>query len=256
MGLPVLNNQSSGGTPSVQITGLDIITLALRMIGKAGQGQPVQPEDNQVALQIVNLMLDTWMGERLTIGAVAGTEYPFVSGQQKYTLGPGGDFDQDWSDWLEASWKSYVNPIQPLEQALDVIEVLQWQDIPVKSVISALPDRVYFRKTFPLAELYFYPIPTQTNLKTVIYTPTPLISIALATPYRLRPAHLEAITYNLAVRLAPIYGVEASPTVMAVAQVALGTLKKNNQPSMRMAVDPALRSRGGYFDWRTGDVKR
>ena len=41
----------------------------------------------------LNQMIDAWNADRLAIFTVSSNDFPFILGQQSYTLGSGGDFD-------------------------------------------------------------------------------------------------------------------------------------------------------------------
>ena len=74
-------------------TALDLITRALRLIGVVAEGEPVSADQGQTGLDGLNDMIDSWNAERQAIYTTTSNDFPFVLGQQSYTLGDGGDFD-------------------------------------------------------------------------------------------------------------------------------------------------------------------
>jgi hypothetical protein len=94
--------------------------------------------------------------------------------------------------------------------------------------------------TFPNAEMYIYPRPTQdlewhfvsvqeldnpANLSTILYYP---------------PGYLRAFTYNLAMEIAPEFGVEPSPQVQRIAMTSKRNLKRINNPDDVMSIPYAI----------------
>src|SRR5215204_5267026 len=69
------------------MTWADIITSALRMIGQLGPGQAASTTEEDLALVILNRMLNAWSAERLNIYTVARTFYTLAAGEIDFLLG-------------------------------------------------------------------------------------------------------------------------------------------------------------------------
>ena len=101
--------------------------------------------------------------------------------------------------------------------------------------------------------LSFWPIPNaQVNF--ALYTWTALAQFPdLVSDQDFPPGYLKALRYNLAVDLAPEFGVAQVPqTVLMQAVESKGKIKALNQPMVDMACDTALvNQRGGRYNWLT-----
>jgi len=73
----------------------------------------------------------------------------------------------------------------------------------------------------------------------------------ITSPFTFPPAYLDAIRYNLAVRLAPEFGVEQlSPVVGALAVESKAKIKNFNSPIKDMRCDPGLiNPKSLYYNW-------
>lgn len=240
------------------MTGNALIRRTLRILGVLAAGSALDPSDAADGLVTLNGMVKSWQGQRLTLYVVEAHTYDLVSGQQDYTIGPGGDFDQTRPMTIErASIISYQNPSQPLEMAIDpIFDVQQWQAVTTKNVTSALPVYVYYEPTFPLAKLKYFPIPYQQPLATRLYIPTPLTQFADGTTdYNFPPVYEEAIVYQLARRLCIEYQKPFPQELMNMANEAIAVMKRTNITLTDLEIDPALLWRRRYFSWLTGDMQ-
>ena len=76
------------------ITGTDLISSSMRLIGALGSGETMTAAEASDGLMVLNGMLDSWLAERLMAFSILIQEFPLVANQGTYTLGPGGDFNR------------------------------------------------------------------------------------------------------------------------------------------------------------------
>ena len=229
-----------------------ITSAALRVIGSLASGETPTNAEAQDALSILNMQMDSWNAERLAIFTVASQAFTFTPNQQAYTVGAGANFNIPRPPRIEKiSTILLTNPAQPLELPLQMLTFEQWQQVPVKAVPSTIPTMVYDDGGFPYRTLSFWPIPTQAN-QAVLYFWTALTQFAdLVTDYTFPPGYFEAIKYQLAMRLYPEFGRPVDPAIERIAIEALERIKSFNVPILPLGVDPALQSRGGFYDYRS-----
>lgn len=244
-----------------------IAGLALREIGVLAQGEPIDG-DTQTDCQLrANLMLDSWNAERLmifqvqrTINDINGNPLALTAGQQTYTVGAGGNFNIPRPARIERMGIiSLTNPQQPLELPMDYLTDEQWANIPVKNIQSSLPLMVWDDQGFPLRNLWYWCVPN-IQVNTAIYVWTALTQFtSLTTSYELPPAYMEAVVYNLALRLGPSYapGSAVNPATAAMASQAIQRVKGMNAPILDIYCDPALITQvGGSYNWLTDNAGR
>lgn len=238
------------------MTAQDLIASSCRLIGVLASGQTLPNDIAADGLMVLNQMIDSWSADRLTIFTVKIDQFTLVPNQQTYSYGAGGDFNQPRpAEITRASIVSLTNPSQPLELFIDIYTDKDWQAIPVKNIQTTLPNGVYDDGAFPLRNLSFWPIPT-VAVETRLYSWTALNQFTtLTTNLTFPPGYLEALRYNLALRLIAEMPGEFNPvmvqTTLKLATESLARVKTINQPDIEANLDPALSGkypRYNYYD--------
>jgi hypothetical protein len=235
------------------MTGQDLISSSLRLIGALASGETPSAAEAADALVILNQMLDAWSASRLTIFTLSRQVFTLQAGKQSYTMGAGGDFNvarpariQYWSII------SNQNPGQPLELASnsDFLTDEEWQEIRVKNITGSLPRKVYDDGGFPLRTLSFWPVPDNSSVQTALYTWNSLQQfVDLVTDYNFPPGYAEAIKYNFAIRLAAEWPGTLSQATPILAQQALANIKSMNAPVAKLGCDEGITGGGGTYNW-------
>lgn len=251
-------NASLFGGPGVTV-GSDIIYPALRIIRvltRAGHG--AQSEIVTECLAALNALIDSWNTERLTIPTVLRNVFTLAAGQQAYTIGPSGNFlVRDRPSRIENAGLIDItnNPAQPIELPMEVLTVDQWKAIPVKTVTTTIPLKLWYDQGLDAGSgtLYLWPIPTIANQIALYLWQTLLQFQTVQDPFAMYPGYLRALQYNLAVELSPRYeNAVLTPLIMDTAAKSKGAIKSLNAPLLDMRCDPALLATTKPFDWRTG----
>jgi hypothetical protein len=259
--VPVLQQTQAGAVGTAAYPGLlvyagDIIKAALRSIGAYEPGeQPTAAEMND-ALYTLNQMMDAWQAQRLLVFSIQRYVYTPATLKQVYTVGPGGDISIPRP--ANISSIGVINQpgsSEPIELPLDMINEQEWRDIPVKNTAGALPLRVWDDCDFPLRNLSFWPIPNvSVSFALYIWQLLSQFADVAATLYAFPPAYLAAIRYSLAIELAAEFpgDPEQLPIVTRLAEQYIDVIKMLNQPSMKMACDPALvNPKQDLYNWLT-----
>lgn len=239
-------------------TALDVISSALRLIGVLGAGETPDAIDANDSLRVMNDMVDSWNAERLMIFNIQRILFSLTPGQQTYTCGTGGDFDIVRPSQIDGMGIiSLNNPSQPLELPMEMMNLQDWQTLPVKNITSTLPLYVYDDGAFPFRNLSFWVIPTQA-VQVAMYPWVALDAPAdLTTVIAFPPGYAKAFRYNLAVDLAAEFPVVPASVLGIVSQIAAqtkGIVKSANAPKVYMRCDPAIGGQGGYYDYRSDTI--
>jgi hypothetical protein len=233
------------------ITAEYIVKRALRPLGVVGGGQPMKATDANDGRDSLNDMISTWRTKTLTIPYEAITRYSLISGQQDYTLGPGGDFDQVRPTYLRGIGLILMTSANQTELPLQILTPQQWPFVTIKLQQSTFPTGVYPQMTYPLITLHFWPKPTQAN-DVRIYWKDVMSSFAdLTTQYDVPEGYPEALIYNLTKRLAPDYGFAMTQDLMTLAQDSLMNIAGPNLAMDILTVDRGIRGTPAIYDWRT-----
>lgn len=233
---------------------LTLISSSMRLIGALASGETPTNAESQDALMVLNGMLDSWTAERDTVFTITIATFPLTVNQQVYGYGIGGDFNAPRPARIDrVSIVSLTNPNQPLELPLDIYTDWDWQQQPVKNIQTTLPQAVYIDNSYPLNHISYWPIPTQA-VNTIIYGWTALSQFPdLVTDINFPPGYMEALRYNLAVRLIAEFPAEYSQVmVQSTAQLAvesLARIRSMNIPLVEAFCDAALTAKNVRYNY-------
>jgi hypothetical protein len=229
------------------MTAFDIITSALKLVGVLADGETPSDDTANQGLAVFNDMLDAWNAERQAIYTTRTDDFPFVLGQQAYTLGPSGDFNMPRPARIDSMSAILLsNPTNPVEVPMAMFSVDDWQNkVPVKNVPGTFPLICYDSGEFPLRVLNFWPIPSSVPNSCRIYSWQALPAQTLLSVVTFPPGYAEAFRYNLAVRLGAEFAAPASTVVVQLAIQALARVKSINAPDVQMQSD-LVPSPAGY----------
>ena len=229
----------------------DQINRALRLLGVLAEGETPSASVSQDALMALNQLIDSWNTERLSVFSTQDQVFTWPSGFISRTLGPSGDFQGNRPILFDDA--TYFKAPNGVYYGIKFINQQQYDGIAVKTVTSTYPQVIFVNMTYPDAEMFIYPRPTQdlewhfisveelnnpANLSTVLYYP---------------PGYLRAFTYHLAMEFAPEFGVEPSPQVQRIAMTSKRDLKRINNPDDVMALPYALVANRQRFNIYAGN---
>lgn len=223
----------------------DWLTRSLRLLGQLGEGQTISNEAGADALLVASAMLDSWATERLNVYSQTRKVFALVNGQQRYTIGASGaNWTQARPLWIDTA----AVLINGQETEIRVFTRDQWAAVSQKSLTGAMPVGIFYNPTFPLGAIDAWPVPTDATVQIVLYTPLgELTSVSdLNTSLSVPEGWTKALHYNLAIELAPEYGVEpATPIVIGAtdSKAAIQRVNVLNATENEARIDPALLSR-------------
>ena len=230
----------------------DIINGSLRLLGVLAEGEVPSAETSQDALRAMNQMIDSWNTERLSVFATQDQIFTWPAGELSRTLGPSGDFVGNRPVLLEDSTYFKV-PGTGVSYGIKFINQQQYNGFAVKSVTSTFPQVIFVNNTYPDVEMYVYPRPTRALEWHFISVQQLSKPAALTTELHFPPGYLRAFTYNLAMEIAPEFGVEPSPQVMRIAMTSKRNLKRINNPYDVMSLPYAVVANRQRFNIYAGN---
>jgi hypothetical protein len=222
-------------------TAYDIIHGALRKIGAIAVGETLAPEDSTTGLEQLNALLDMWSTEHLAV--FNNNEYVLTlqAGKSTYTVGAGGDFNIARPLRLSGAYTR----LQPTGSTVDYpcaeVDFSRYARIGIKNQPGPWPKVMYFNTSYPLAELIFWPVPSQ-NAEFHLWADMVFSQFAnLTDTVTLPQGYMIALQANLALMLAPEYGVQPSPELMQLARSSKKVLKAlNATPTATSTYDASL----------------
>jgi hypothetical protein len=217
----------------------DQINRALRLLGVLAENETPSAAMSQDGLMAMNQMIDSWDTERLSVFCTQDQVFTWPAGEYIRTLGPSGNFIGLRPVLLdEATY--FRDPGTNVSFGIKFINQQQYNGIAVKTVTSTYPQVIFVNMGFPDVTMSIYPRPTR-DLEWHFISVQKLNEPAtLVTDLLFPPGYLRAFTYNLAMEMAPEYGVEPSPQVQRIAMTSKRNLKRINNPDDVMSMPYAI----------------
>lgn len=230
----------------------DQINRALRLLGVLAEGETPSAAMSQDALMALNQMIESWNTERLSIFCTQDQVFTWPAGEYIRTLGPSGDFVGLRPVLVDDS-TYYRDPGTNVSFGIKFINQQQYDGIAVKTVTSTYPQVCFVNMGFPDITMTVYPRPTR-DLEWHIVSVQELDKPAdLTTVMYFPPGYLRAFAYNLAMEIAPEFGVEPSPQVQRIAMTSKRDLKRINNPDDIMSMPYSLVATRQRFNIYSGN---
>lgn len=214
---------------------LDILTGAAKLLGVVFKGEALSADEAADGLVTLNDMLDSWSNDNLNTFVYANETFP-LTGATSYTMGVGGNFNTSRPINISAA----VITIAGVDY--DLIPITQEQylkEVSNKSIISPIPQYLVYDNGYPLATINLFPNATAgSSIK--ILSNKPLANLSLLTSIvDMPPGWKRALKYNLAIELAPQYGVQIPQSVPPIAATSLGAIKRSVAINNAMPLMPS-----------------
>ena len=217
----------------------DQINRALRLLGVLAEGETPSAAMSQDALMALNQMIDSWNTERLSVFNTIDQVFNWPVGEIKRTLGPSGDFVGLRPVLLDDA-TYFRDPQTNVSYGIKFINQQQYDGIAVKTVTSTYPQVMWINMEYPDISMTIYPRPTRLLEWHFISVQELDRPATLDTTLAFPPGYLRAFTYNLAMEIAPEFGVEPSEQVKRIAMTSKRNLKRINNPDDVMALPYAI----------------
>lgn len=216
------------------VAGSVLIDRAMRLIEQISPGVSPTTEEYTTCLEAMNAMLDGWRNEGLMSNAVQDESLVLTANDGTYTIGDSGNFNTSRPTKILGA---YIVDSANSSYWMTMLNYDEYAAISLKASTSTYPDHLYYAPDVPLGTIYLWPVPTLAYTLHIL-TPTPMMAFATtATTAYLQPGWRDAIAYNLAVRIAPEFEREASPTVMQMASISKAGIKRANSIPLKIKSD-------------------
>ena len=230
----------------------DQINRALRLLGVLAEGETPSAATSQDALIAMNQMIDSWSTERLSVFCTQDQIFTWPAGQYIRTLGPSGDFVGLRPVLLDDA-TYFRDPGTNVSFGIKFINQQQYNGIAVKTVTSTYPQVCFVNMGFPDVTLSIYPRPTRDLEWHFVSVQILAEAATLGTDLFFPPGYMRAFAYNLAMEIAPEFGVEPSPQVQRIAMTSKRNLKRINNPDDVMSMPYAIVATRQRFNIYSGN---
>jgi hypothetical protein len=244
---PVVASTRTEQNVGQMYTASDIIRASMRLIQVAAVDTDLTASELKDGLESLNRMLDSWSADELTLYQVIREQFPLTSGQNPYTIGYGGDFNTSRPMKIVDAYLVLNNGSIPVSYPMQVLGYDDYNSVRLKTLSTNFPNYIYYQPSFPIAEVYIYPIfaPNDPSTQGPAYINLtswkPFDMVVDPTAYmEYPPGYWEAIVFNLAVRIAEEYQFSIRETTVQLAANALKRIKRLNQRTVTLQTDVAL----------------
>jgi hypothetical protein len=239
------------GVTSVQNVGQmytanDLIRGAMRLIQVSAVDVDLTAAELADGLECLNRMLDSWSADELTLYQVIREQFLLQSSMNPYTIGYGGTWDTTRPTKVVGAYLTLTNASGlPVDYPMAVLGYDDYNSIRLKTLSTNFPNYMYYQPSFPLGEVYIYPVfspnANQTNASITLTSWKPFDCITDPTAYlSLPPGFWEALVQNLATRLALEFQFEVRSDLIQLAASSAKRLKRMNTRTVTLQTDPAL----------------
>ncbi|WP_315809452.1 hypothetical protein [Pseudomonas sp. C9-3] len=228
------------------MTPQDLIILAMKQTTALGIGQTASAEDLEDGFTLLKMMLAQWQRNRYNVYRLRTVSIT-CDGRQAYTIGAGGDIDTARPNKIESAFVRQLVPgPDPVDYDLDILRAREDYNRISQKSLKSFPYCLFYDSAYPLGNVYPWPVPgSQFQLHLTVMEPLQ----RFATPYdefEMPDEYQEAIMYNLAGRLCPLYGLSVSAELAGLARASLNIVKKANAQIPRLQVPGELIRPGAY----------
>jgi hypothetical protein len=213
------------------MTAIEIIRRAMRLDGILGIGEAPTAEETNDCLLALNQMLSSWSLNALIIYCNKVETFTLTGGKSEYTWGveldPLAPIQPDFnSERPDKIFRAYYNSAGAQNEIEQVNE--QTYMALLDSASGGYPGRFTYIPSFPFGTVKFYPIPDSgLEISFLVFKKLEKIE-NVDDDLIIPPGYERAIAFNLAVEIAPEFGLEIPPSVLGIAQSSLANVKRMN----------------------------
>jgi hypothetical protein len=195
----------------------EIILDALQLLGVIGAGDTAQAADITFCSNMLNKMAKAWQAQGIHLWKETTASITIVADTYQYAVSP--------RPLNIISCRYHYS--SGLERKMKKLGRGEYDSLPNKSTSTGPSTCFYYSPQLATGQLYVWPVPTSSETSDT-YAITYMASIEdfdSSTDEPDFPAEwLEAVTYNLAVRVAPAFGIAlatTNPDILSLAQNSL-----------------------------------
>lgn len=193
---------ATSNSTNFTVTRDDIIKRALRLIGVLAQGETPTADQVTEAAAALNGLVKAWQADGMPLWAITQKQLTLIAGQSTYTVSNPKPLK------VYQAWNH--NTVSNVDVPMRVLTKQEYNILGNKTS-TGNPIQVYFDPRRDDSKLYVFPVPTATEAASNVIQyvcQIPFEDFDASTDNPDFPQEwYDAITYGLATRLAPEYGV-------------------------------------------------
>jgi len=211
------------------VTAQSLINKSLRLLGVLASGETTTADEAQDSLYSLNSIIDSFSANPQYYFCTQAEQFTLVNGQNTYTIGndPGTSPPADFVTTRPIRIVGAFTRFNGVDTPIALITEPYWTNISVKST-SGTPVKLLYRPNVPYGEILLYPTPGQAA--TIFIKAERMIDnyAMLVTTQYLPPGYQRLLELSLAMELAPEYGSQVKPEIIANLRADLDSLIRTN----------------------------
>lgn len=235
----------------------DVVKMSLRDIRVLRGSEAPDAAQMENALTDLNVLLASWSAESLFILESEMPSYALTAGKRTYTIGSGGDFNQDKPI---AVTDAFVRNAANVDFDIDVIAMDMMDAIPDKLISRGIPKFLYYdpgetEQTSQLGTVELYPIPYTSALTLFVGRRKTIDGTVddAAEAIKLMPHYLAMVRYGLALHMWPQYRQGDPPvSLIGMAKASRDIVERLNMTQQaltaRSGLEGLLDSGSGHYN--------
>lgn len=202
---------TTSGSTDFSVTRDDIIKRALRLLGVLAQGETPTTDQTTEAALALNGLVKAWQADGMPLWALKTQTFPTVDGQRSYEIGLGKEYNYPKPLRVIQAWNH--NSDSDIDIPMRLLTKQEYNMLGNKGT-SGNPIQCYYDPGLSYGTLYLFPVPGATEpantwITLVYQRPFEDFDASTDTP-DFPQEWYDALTYGLATRLAPEYGLDAT----------------------------------------------
>lgn len=211
------------------VTAQSIINKSLRLLGVLASGETTTASEAEDSLYSLNSIIDSFSANPQYYFCTQAEQFTLSAGQNTYTIGnepsvsPAANFVTVRPIRIVGAFVRVSNVDTPLA----LITEQYWTNIAFKSA-SGTPQKLLYRPNLPYGQILLYPTPSA-SVPVFIKAERMITKYAalISTQY-LPPGYQRLLELSLAMELAPEYGSQVKPEILANLRADLDSLIRTN----------------------------
>lgn len=211
------------------VTAQSLINKSLRLLGVLASGETTTADEAQDSLYSLNSIIDSFSANPQYYFCTQAESFLLLAGQNTYTIGnepntfPTADFFAVRPIRIVGAFTRVNNVDTPL----GLMTEQYWTNITNKAV-SGAPTKLLYRPNIPYGQIILYPTPTA-GITLFIKAERMIQAYAtLVSTQYLPPGYQRLLELSLAMELAPEYGSQVKPEIIANLRADLDSLIRTN----------------------------
>ena len=225
------------------MTAKEIIEASLTELGILVAGDSPGTADLAWCLGKFNRFLNTLSADGLNLHYRVEESFSLVAGTASYTIGSGATWDTARPNVIE---QAFIRDSNNHDHPVSVRPIFEYWLISEKTSQSR-PKELFYAYVAPYGIIYLYYTPNSSETLHIV-SQKPLTTYTSASTEVILPVEYEdTLVLNLAIRIAPRYGIATSRELNLAAKEAYNNLKARNLASqMRIVPVNITGARGAY----------